>query len=82
MTIYIKLLDEGTDVARPVECADLGNGLYRILATPGYDPEDERWEFPPGSIVRIEPRHGSVGDFRPSRPFVLRPYPLTEYHLR
>ena len=58
MTIYVKLLEEGTEVSRPTQALDLGNGLYRILATADYDPDDEVWEFPPGSIVRVEWRQG------------------------
>jgi hypothetical protein len=50
-TIYVALLDEGVDVWRPVEAEELGSGRYLIL---GQVPEDERWEFPPGTIVRVE----------------------------
>jgi hypothetical protein len=50
-TIYVYLPDEAVDVWRPVEAEELESGLYRIL---GPAPEDEIWEFPPGSIVRIE----------------------------
>jgi len=50
--IYVRLLDEGTEVSRPTEALDMGAGLFKILSTPNYDPEDEKWEFPPGSIVR------------------------------
>jgi hypothetical protein len=52
MTILVVLLDEGTCCARPTECIDLGDGLFQLLATPGYSPENEHWEFPPGSVVR------------------------------
>ena len=51
-TIYIYLLDEGSDCYRPTQGIPLGNYVYQILATPDYDPEDEHWQFPPGSIVR------------------------------
>jgi hypothetical protein len=34
-----------------VEAEELESGCYRIL---GPVPEDEVWEFPPGSIVRVE----------------------------
>ncbi len=59
-TIYIPLLDEGTPVVRPTQGISLGGDLYRVLATPNYDPDDEHWEFPPGSVVRgvIEKRDG------------------------
>ena len=51
-TIYVKLLDEGTNVMRPTQGEALGGDLYRLLPTPDYDPDDEHWEFPPGSVVR------------------------------
>ncbi|HSR12011.1 MAG TPA: hypothetical protein VLS90_11270 [Thermodesulfobacteriota bacterium] len=63
MKIYVRLLDEGTEVSRPTECVDLGNGRYRLLATSDYDSEHERWEFPPNSVVHAERRRGSVGDY-------------------
>lgn len=51
-TIYVHLLGEGTTVLRPTQGVPLGGSVYRVLATPDYDPEDEQWQFPPGSIVR------------------------------
>lgn len=52
-TVYIELLDEGTPVIRPTEAEAIGGGdSYLLLPTSDYDPEDEHWEFPPGSIVR------------------------------
>jgi hypothetical protein len=53
-TIYVPLLEEGTPVVRPTQGVPLGNDVYRVLATPNYSPEDEKWEFPPGSIVRCK----------------------------
>ncbi len=50
--IYVRLLDEGTEVFRPAEAEPLPDGCFKLLPTEGYDPEDEKWEFPPGSIVR------------------------------
>jgi len=50
--IYVPLLDEGTEVIRPTLGEPLGGGLYRVLPTPSYDPEDELWAFLPGSVVR------------------------------
>ena len=52
--IYIYLLDEGTPTVRPTEAIDLGGGRYKILPTDSYNPNDETWEFLPGSIVRCE----------------------------
>ena len=50
--IYIPLLDEGAATIRSTQALPLGNDLYKILPTPDYDPEDETWEFLPGSIVQ------------------------------
>lgn len=52
--IYVTLLEEGTDTIRATEALDLGNGLYKLLPTENYDPEDEMWEFLPGTIVKIK----------------------------
>jgi hypothetical protein len=56
ITLYVRLLDEGTDVTRPTQAEELTGGYFRVLSSPDYDPEDEHWEFPPGSIVRAESR--------------------------
>ncbi|MBI4346712.1 MAG: hypothetical protein HY553_07635 [Elusimicrobia bacterium] len=60
-TVYVQLLDEGTPCSRPTQAEPLGDGRYRLLPAPHYDPEDERWEFPPGSIVRTELRKDGSG---------------------
>jgi hypothetical protein len=52
--IHVRLLDEGTDCSRPTQGVVLGNGLFELLPTDNYDPDDEHWEFPPGSIVRAK----------------------------
>ena len=49
--LYVELLDEGIRCLRPTLGIPLGEGRYRLLATPNYDPKDERWEFQPGSVV-------------------------------
>ena len=53
-TVYVQLIDEGTFVLRPVPAESIGNARFRLLPTVDYDPEDEVWEFPPGSIVECE----------------------------
>jgi len=72
VSIYVRLLKEGTEVFRPTQALDLGNGIYRLEATPGYDPEDEICEFVPGSDVRGEVRSFESGQrlvaMRASRP--------------
>ncbi len=49
-TIYISLKNEGTEVWRPVEAIDLGDGTFRV---DGSVPEDETWKFQPGETVRV-----------------------------
>ncbi len=58
-TIYVRLLDEGTEVFRPAEAVEQAPGVYELIAPVGYEASDERWEFPPGSLVQIAPRIGS-----------------------
>jgi hypothetical protein len=52
-TVYVRLLDEGTVElpARPTKGERMGSMVYRLLPTPDYDPEDEHWEFLPGTLV-------------------------------
>lgn len=49
--LYVQLLDEGVPTMRPTRAEALNNGLYKLLPTEDYDPEDEVWEFLPGAIV-------------------------------
>jgi hypothetical protein len=58
-TLYVYLLDEGTDVWRPVEAVPLGDGRYRLPDNP--DPDIEHWEFEGGSTVAAERRELSGG---------------------
>lgn len=62
VTIYVKLLNEGTDVVRPTEAVRLSDEYFRLLATPDYDPKNEEWEFPPSSIVSAEWQSWSSGE--------------------
>jgi hypothetical protein len=61
--VQVNLLNEGTDVSRPTLALDLGEGLFKLLPTPDYDPEDEEWEFVPGTTVRSEPRTDDRGEY-------------------
>ena len=45
-TVYVYLLNEGTDVWRPVRAEPVSGDVYRI-AEQAYDAEDECWQFPP-----------------------------------
>ena len=60
-TIYIPLLDEGTDVARPTQGERLEDGTFRVLPTARYNPDDETWQFKPGSVVHCVRKMTSVG---------------------
>jgi hypothetical protein len=55
MLIYVRLLEENVDVWRPVtaELVDNNDCTYRII---GVQPETERWEFGPDTVVRCEER--------------------------
>ena len=48
MTIYIELMNEGTNCWRPVEARDLGDGRFQIISS---QPENEEWQFRSGEIV-------------------------------
>jgi hypothetical protein len=50
--VFVRLLEEGTDVWRPVGATALPDGTFELRETDEYDPEAERWEFPPHARVR------------------------------
>ena len=52
-TIYVELLDEGTNCWRPVSAERLSADTYRIVDTV---PEGESWLFQPGEVVRCKER--------------------------
>jgi len=58
VTIFVLLLDEGTDVWRPVQARPLGENLFRIIGVEA-DVSDETWQFAPGTIARCEPKRFS-----------------------
>lgn len=62
-TIYVRLLDEGTDVWRPTQGRRVGPMTYEVLPAPGNAPQDETWEFTPGRIVKCgwQPDIGGSG---------------------
>ena len=51
--VFVRLLDEGTEVWRPVSAVKLSDGTYRLT---GERSNDERWEFEPGAVVHCVPR--------------------------
>jgi hypothetical protein len=58
--IFIPLLNEGTRVLRPTLAVQIDEKSFRVLPTKDYDPENEEWAFPPGSVVECasESRNG------------------------
>jgi len=60
--VFVELLEEGTTCLRPTLAQPLGEGKYRLLPTEDYDPDDEHWAFPPGSIVRCRKERWSGGE--------------------
>jgi hypothetical protein len=40
--VYVRLLDEGTDVWRPVHATALPDGTVRLLEPHGYDPRPKQ----------------------------------------
>jgi hypothetical protein len=59
--IYVYLLNEGTDVWRPIDAVPMADGLYRIPQNIKIS-EDEDWQFVPGTTVRCSLRRLSGGD--------------------
>jgi hypothetical protein len=60
--VYVRLLDEGVDVWRPVRATKLSNGSFRLGRPDEYDPQTEAWEFPPNAIVRCKMKIFSDGN--------------------
>lgn len=52
ISLYVPLLNEGTDVLRPTTGVFVGPDTIRVEPSADYDPETEEWAFPPGSMVR------------------------------
>ena len=60
-TVFMPLLQDETDVWRPIEVTPLQGALYRVE---GSMPGDETWQFPPGSVIEIKWRKFSNGESR------------------
>jgi hypothetical protein len=59
--VYVRLLEEGTDVWRPVPAIPFPDGTFELREPDDHDPQDEKWEFPPRARVRCEARNFSDG---------------------
>jgi hypothetical protein len=64
-TVYVRLLNEATDVWRPVPARALQDGTFEILELEGGTPEDEEWEFQPHSRVICSEKLFSDGERAP-----------------
>tara|TARA_R110000868_G_C10880914_1_gene762953 strand:+ start:1421 stop:1645 length:225 start_codon:yes stop_codon:yes gene_type:complete len=47
--IFVPLLEEGTEVWRPVKAESLNNDLFKIISI---NESDETWEFTTGQTVK------------------------------
>jgi hypothetical protein len=62
VVVYVRLLDEGTDVWRPVRATALPDGTFRLLEPDDYAPRAESCEFPPSTKVRCVAKKFADGD--------------------
>lgn len=53
-TVFVRLLDEGLNVWRPVPAEPLGGDRFRLLMFDDFDGGTETWEFPRHSVVRCK----------------------------
>lgn len=54
VSVYVRLLGEGVEVYRPVPASMVSTSTFVLYGKDIYDPKDEDWEFPPGSLVNVE----------------------------
>ena len=59
--VYVRLLDEGVDVWRPVRATALPDGTFE-LSQPEKPDSTEVWEFPPHAKVRCMARTFAGGE--------------------
>lgn len=58
-SIYMPLVNEGTDVFRPVDATYIRVSVYRIE---GEMPPGEEWIYLPGTAVQCERKELSTGE--------------------
>jgi hypothetical protein len=58
VSIYVNMLDEGMSVLRSVRAEHLGRDFYVIV---DQMPDDEKWEYSPGQVVRCRKKNLSNG---------------------
>jgi hypothetical protein len=57
--VYVRLLEEGTDVYRPVPAEQISPEVF-VLSSQEV-PGDEVWEYPPGTRVKVAMKTLSEG---------------------
>lgn len=57
VNVYVRLLGEGTEVFRPVPATMTSASTCILGGAEFYDPEDEQWEWLPGTLVKVEARN-------------------------
>lgn len=62
VTVYVQLLGEGSAAYRPVPAVMLNPSVCILDGADIYDPDDEKWEFLPGSQVTVEKKQLSAGE--------------------
>ena len=58
--IYVLLLNESTEIWRPVEALKLGKNFYQIIS-PNPEPDVEKWQFNKGEKVLCSQKTFSDG---------------------
>lgn len=57
--ILVRLLNEGTDVYKKAKGLCINPRTFILLKPNDYDPDDEDWEYKPGSIIEcVIEEHG------------------------
>jgi len=59
--VYVRLLEEGAQVYRPVPAIQVADSVYKLRGLEFYDPDNEVWEFRPGACVLVVERLLSGG---------------------
>ncbi len=57
--VYVRLLEEGTDVYRPVSAEQISSEVF--LLSRQEVPGDEMWEYSPGTRVKVAMKTLSEG---------------------
>ena len=59
-TVYVGLVDEGTDVWRPTVAYRLSETVY-VLSNENFDADTETWTVAPGSLITVANQETRTG---------------------